>query len=115
MPGISGVVLLSAPVSADLVPPTGTNLLKPAPNKDGWVNSNSVAATISASDSGSGLSQIRYWIDNAPASTSTASTATPIITGEGKHNVGARAIDNAGNVSSQMMSSVWIDVTAPSV
>ena len=66
---ISGVVLLPYPASVDVTPPSGKVTLTPPPNANNWINSNPVLASIAASDgSGSGINQIRYWLDNGTTS-----------------------------------------------
>jgi glycosidase len=116
LPPISGVVLLPVPATVDLTPPTGSMMLQPAANAEGWNNVAQVSVKIAASDSGSsGLDQIRYWVDNGPTSSTSASNASEVVSGEGKHVAGARVLDNAGNVSALISQSVNIDLTAPVV
>jgi hypothetical protein len=86
------------------------------PNGNGWINSSPVSASISASDgSGSGVQQIRYWVDNGSVSSTTTSPASTNVSGEGQHTVGARAIDNAGNISALISAAVNVDLTPPVV
>ncbi|HEX3685445.1 MAG TPA: alpha-amylase family glycosyl hydrolase [Bryobacteraceae bacterium] len=116
LPAISGVLLLPSPAPVDLTPPTGSIALTPMPNGNGWINSSPVSASISATDgSGSGINQIRYWVDNGTPSSSSTSPASTNVSGEGQHTVGARAIDNAGNISALISAAVNIDLTAPLV
>lgn len=113
---ISGVVLLPSPATVDLAPPTGQITLQPAANASGWNNVSSVTANIAASDTGgSGLSQIRYWVDNGPTSSTSASTASIVVSGEGRHIVGVRVLDNAGNIGALVSQPVNIDLTPPAV
>jgi glycosidase len=112
---LSGVILLPYPASVDLTAPTGSIALSPAPNGNGWINSSPVSATISAQDSGSGVGQIRYWVDNGPTAVTSASPASASVSGEGQHTVAARAIDNAGNISALISAAVNIDLTPPTV
>ncbi|MGA8028721.1 MAG: alpha-amylase family glycosyl hydrolase [Bryobacteraceae bacterium] len=113
---ISGVILLPDPAAVDLTPPTGSIGLTPPANGNGWINSSPVTANISASDgSGSGVSQLRYWVDNGAAQSTPTTSASPSVSGEGQHTVGARAIDNAGNISALISAAVNIDLTPPVV
>jgi len=107
---ISGVLLLPAPASVDLTPPTASLSLTPAPNTTGSNNSSPVTVTIIASDTGSGVSQILYWLDGGPVSSVSASTATVSVSGAGAHAVGVRVLDNAGNISQQYTQLVNIDL-----
>jgi hypothetical protein len=75
-----------------------------------------VSASISASDgSGSGVQQIRYFVDNGAVSSTATSPASTSVSGQGQHTVGARAIDNAGNISALISAAVNIDLTPPVV
>ena len=116
LPAISGVLLLPSPAPVDLTPPTGSIALSPMPDANGWINSSAVSASIAASDGpGSGINQIRYWVDSGAVSSTTTSLASTSVSGEGQHTVGARAIDNAGNISSLIAAAVNIDLTPPVV
>jgi glycosidase len=109
----TAVVLLPYPASVDLTPPTGAVSLSPAPNGSGWNNVSPVMANITGSDSGSGVSQITYWVDNGPVSNAAASPVSAAVTGAGQHMVSFRVLDNAGNISSQYNQAVNIDFAAP--
>ncbi len=108
---ISGVLLLPAPASADLTPPTASLSLTPAANANGVNNSSPTSVKITASDSGSGVSRILYWVDGGPVSSAAASTATVSVSGAGAHIVGVRVLDNAGNISQQYTQPVNIDLS----
>ncbi len=113
---ISGAVLLPFPATADLTPPIGSIVFQPKPNAKGWINVSPVSATISASDgSGSGVNQIRYWIDSGATGSAARYTAVITVAGEGQHTIGARVLDNAGNISGLISQAVNIDVTPPTV
>jgi len=112
---LSGIILLPSPASVDLAPPTAILSLNPAANGNGWNNSSPVAVNITASDTGSGVSRILYWIDGGLVSTALGSTTTVNVSGEGAHSVGVRVIDNAGNISQQYTQAVNIDLTPPVV
>jgi hypothetical protein len=111
----SGVVLLPAPATIDLTPPTASISLNPSANGNGWINHSPVTADISGFDSGSGVAALRYWVDNGSVTVVTGLTASVTITGEGTHTIGARAFDNAGNVSTPVSATVNIDLTPPTV
>jgi hypothetical protein len=111
---ISGVLLLPAPASVDLTPPTASLTLNPAPNANGKNNSSPVQVTITATDTGSGVSQILYWVDNSPVTSVAASTTIISVSGAGAHTVGVRILDNAGNISQQYTQAVNIDLSGGS-
>jgi glycosidase len=90
---IGGVLLLPAPATADLTPPTA--VLSVAAAADG------TSVTFASSDTGSGVSRILYWVDGGPVASVAASTATVGISGDGAHIVSVRVLDNAGNISRQ--------------
>ena len=110
---ISGVLLLPAPVSVDLTPPTATLSLMPPANGNGWNNSSPVSVSISASDTGSGVGRILYWVDGGAVSSAAGSAAAASVSGAGAHTVGVRVLDNAGNISQQYTQPVNIDLTPP--
>jgi glycosidase len=110
---LTGVLLLPSPVSVDLTPPTANLSLSPAANGNGWNNTTPVAVNIDASDSGSGVSQILYWVDGGPVSSAAGSAATANVGVAGAHTVGVRVLDNAGNISQQYSQVVNIDLTPP--
>ena len=107
---ISGVLLLTAPASADLTPPTASFSLTPAANTNGVYDRSPVLVKITASDTGSGVGQILYWVDGGPVSSAAASTATVSVTGAGAHTIGVRVLDKAGNISQQYTQSLNIDL-----
>jgi glycosidase len=108
---ISGVLLLPAPASADLTPPTASLSLVPAASSSGRSNRSPVTVNITASDTGSGVSRILYWIDGGPVTSLAASTAVVSVSGSGTHTVGVRVLDNAGNISQQFTQVVNIDLS----
>ena len=112
----SGVVLLPYPASLDLTPPAGNIALQPAANANGWENTSPVAVNISASDaSGSGVNQIRYWLDNGATISAIGTSANTSLSGEGMHLVSVRVLDIAGNISALISQPVNIDLTPPVV
>ena len=111
----TGIVLLPSPVNVDLVPPVASITTTPAANGHGWINASPVTVNLSATDSGSGVQQLRYWVDNGPVTAVAGSTASTQISGQGTNSVGLRALDNAGNISSLVTAAVNIDLTPPVV
>lgn len=113
---VSGVVLLPSPATIDLTPPTAGVALTPAANGNGWINASPVSASITASDTGgSGVSQIRFWMDNGATSSTPNSPVQISVSGEGTHSLGIRVLDNAGNISALIGAPVKIDLTPPVV
>ncbi len=108
---ISGVLLLPAPASVDLTPPTASLSLMPAANSNGVNNSSPVSVKITAGDTGSGVRQILYWVDRGPVSSAATSSASVSVIGAGAHTVGVRVLDNAGNISQQYTQLVNIDLS----
>ena len=108
-------MLLPAPVNVDLVPPIASITTTPPANGNGWINTSPVTVNLSATDSGSGVEQLRYWINNGPVTVAAGSSASTQISGQGTNSVGLRALDNAGNISSLVSLAVNIDLTPPAV
>ncbi len=84
-------------------------------NGNGWINTLPVTVNLSATDSGSGVEQLRYWINNGPVTAVAGSSASTQLTAQGSYNVGLRALDNAGNISALATANFGIDVTPPVV
>ena len=115
LPADTGVVLLPSPVNVDLVPPIASITTTPAANGHGWINTSPVTVNLSATDSGSGVEQLRYWINNGQVTVAAGSSASTQISGQGTNSVSLRALDNAGNISSLASLAVNIDLTPPAV
>lgn len=112
----TGVLLLPAPATVDLTPPTASITLNPPANGNGWNNSVPVVANLSADDgNGSGVSQLRYWVNNGTVTVVAGSSGSAQFSSEGSSSVGLRALDNAGNVSSLASAAVNIDLHPPVV
>jgi hypothetical protein len=111
----TGVVLLPSPVNLDLVPPSAFITTTPQANGQGWINSLPVTVNLSATDSGSGVEQLRYWINDGAVSAVADSSASTQLTAEGTYRVGLRALDYAGNISALATAAFGIDVTPPVV
>ena len=112
---LTGVVLLPAPVTVDLTAPLASISTTPGANGKGWINHSPATVNLSATDSGSGVQQLRYWINNGQVTAVAGSTASTNVSGEGSYGIGLRALDNAGNISSLASLSFGIDVTPPVV
>jgi hypothetical protein len=111
----TGVVLMPAPVNVDLVPPVASITTTPPANGHGWINTSPVTVNLSGTDSGSGVQQLRYWINNGAVTVAAGGSASTQISGAGTNSVGLRALDNAGNVSPLATAAVNIDLTPPAV
>jgi hypothetical protein len=102
-------------VNVDLIPPVESITTNPSANGNGWINSSPVIVNLSATDSGSGVQQLRYWINSGAVTVVAGSSASTQISGEGKNSADLHALDNAGNISSLVSQSVNIDLTPPAV
>jgi len=111
----SGAVLLPFPALIDTTSPTTASNVSPAPNANGWNNTAPVTVMLSGSDSGSGIKELRYWVNGGSVTVVSGSSATITISAEGINTVNVRAIDNAGNISTLESRIVKIDLTQPNV
>jgi hypothetical protein len=107
-PGATGRLSVFKPV-ADLVVPSSE--FQPS-NASAWYTSN-VAASISSSDSGSGVKEIHYSINMGAEQIVSASTATFTLSDNGTHSISYFAVDNAGNSETTQYATVKIDKIAP--
>jgi hypothetical protein len=112
---LTGAVLLPSPVNLDLVPPIASISTNPTANGQGWINSLPVTVNFSATDSGSGVQQLRYWINNGPVTPFAGSSASTQLSAEGYYKMELRALDNAGNISALAKAKIGIDVTRPNL
>jgi len=112
---LTGILLLPAPASVDLVAPTLNLSLSPAANGAGWNNTSLVSANIVASDTGSGVNHVLYWVDNGAVTNVSGASASASVSAQGAHTVNARIVDNAGNISQQYTQPVNIDTSVPVV
>ena len=109
-----GVVLLAYPAPVDLTPPVASATLSPSANSNGWNNSTPVTVTLSATDNGgSGVNELRYWVNTGPTTVVAGPTATLQFSNEGQSTLFDRALDNAGNISALVSQPVNIDLTPP--
>ena len=109
----SGAVLLPFPAAVDLVAPVASVNTSPAPGAGGWHNALPVTVNLSATDAGSGVKELRYWVNDGPVVVAPGAAAGFALLQEGVYTVNVRAVDHAGNVSALVTQSVMIDATAP--
>ena len=110
-----GVVLLPAPAALDTTAPNASINVSPAPNANGWNNTTPVNVSLSATDAGSGVKELRYWVGGGDPVVVQGSNASFGILQQGVYTVYLRAIDNAGNASAVASLVVRIDTTQPTV
>lgn len=97
--------------SIDTTPPVATHSLQGTPGEEGWYGS-VVTVTLSGSDAGSGLAQLRYRLDGG----SEVAYAGPFqVAAEGLTDLTYRAVDNASLSSEPSTAEIRIDTRAPSV
>jgi glycosidase len=111
----TGVVLLAAPASVDTNAPAASINVSPAANAGGWHNAVPVTVNLSATDAGSGVKELRYWVNGGSPVVVAGSAASFQIVQQGVYTVYLRAIDNAGNASAVASLVVKVDTTAPSI
>ncbi|HEX8354720.1 MAG TPA: glycoside hydrolase family 13 protein, partial [Pyrinomonadaceae bacterium] len=111
----TGVVLLPAPAAVDTAAPAADITVSPAPNANGWHNATPVTVNLGATDAGSGVRELRYWVGVGVPVVVAGPTASFQISQQGVYTVFLRAIDNAGNASALASLVVNIDTTAPSL
>ncbi len=114
LPPRTGALLVRGPVRNNLQAPSAVITLSPALNGNGWANS-PVNVQLRADDSGAGIDNLRYWIDDGPVKVEQANWAALPLASEGSYVVGLRATDNAGYVSRQATKVVRIDLHPPVV
>ena len=110
----TGVLLVLGPRRKSAQGPAASIRLSPQPADGGWTNS-TVTAELHADAGGSGLGQLRYWIDDGPVNVVEDGSATLTLSQEGSYAVGLRAIDDAGYVSREATGAVRIDLHPPVV
>ena len=102
--------------AGDTTAPTSSASLSPAPNSNGWNNSN-VTVTVHATDAGSGVYFQTYSATGAGAfgTTTGGATVAPVIAAQGITTVSFKATDNWYNTNSPQAATVRIDKTAPTI
>jgi glycosidase len=111
----SGAVLLPFPALVDTTPPVAASSLSPSPNANGWNKTTPATVTLSGTDGGSGIKELRYWINDGAVTVVAGSSATVTISAEGITTVSLRALDNAGNSSAVESRVIKIDLTQPNL
>lgn len=106
----NGVIFIAgAGALYDFTPPVTT-----ASAPSGWATSDALVS-LAATDTQSGVKEIRYSLDNGPETVVTGAAATYLVTIEGCHTVGYYAVDNAGNAEPARAMTVCVDKTAPAI
>ncbi|MBE1444898.1 OmpL47-type beta-barrel domain-containing protein [Paenibacillus sp. OAS669] len=101
----------TAVVKIDRVPPTA-----PAINRSSssWSSADVTFTLTGAADTaGSGVNRLEFSMTGATTLDWIAYTGTVTVTAEGQTTIKARAIDNAGNISTESTADINIDKTAP--
>ncbi|OGU14682.1 MAG: hypothetical protein A2076_08215 [Geobacteraceae bacterium GWC2_53_11] len=107
------VIISLAATAADTIAPAVTASLSGTKGNNDWFVTNALVSIVAA-DSGSGVKEIRYALDNGAEQVVTGSTVAFTVSGDGSHTVAYRVIDNANNevIGS---SALKIDGTAPAI
>jgi glycosidase len=111
----SGVVLMPAPAAVDTAAPSALINVSPSANAEGWHDAAPVTVSLSATDAGSGVKELRYWVGNGATIVHAGAATSFALTQQGVHTVHLRAVDHAGNASALTTHVVRIDTTAPSI
>src|SRR5205085_12115694 len=104
-----------SPAYVDTNAPFASITVSPAPNAVWWNNTTPVNVNLSATDAGSGVKELRYWVGGGSPTVTQGSTASFQLSAQGVYTVYLRAIDNAGNASALSSLVVKIDTTSPVV
>ena len=101
-------------MTGDVLPPTTTATVTPAPNASGWHNTD-VGVVLSAADNpgGAGVDHILYDIDGGTVSSAVGNAVSLGFVDEGIHTVEFQAVDAAGNIEPAQSIQVMIDKTPP--
>jgi hypothetical protein len=110
----TGVLLVPNGMRDNFAAPAASIRLGSSANSSGWSNT-PVNLDLSASDSGVGIAELRYWADEGVVSAVQGESASLTLANEGVYSVGLRAIDNAGYVSQPATQVVQIDLHPPVV
>ena len=106
-------VLFYVRAGTDTTPPTGSILIK---GGTAWTNSTTTTLTLSATDGGSGVSQMRFSNDNTGWSTwETYGTSKTwaMTAGAGTKTVYVQFRDVAGNASGSFSDTIGVELTPP--
>jgi hypothetical protein len=109
-------VLFDAAVAAvDTTAPVAAASVNPPAGGSGWHNSAPVTVSLTAADGGSGVRELRFWVNGGAVTVVEGGAAGVAVNAEGVTTVSVRAIDNAGNVSEVATQVVKIDLTPPAI
>lgn len=120
-PSNGNPISISAPtLSSDTTPPVTTASVSPAPNANGWNNTN-ITVTLNSTDNelgGTGVKQITYGATGAQTignTTVSGGSATLTISAEGGTTIMFFGTDNAGNIETAKTIAIQLDKTPPTV
>jgi hypothetical protein len=112
----SGAVIFDASsVPVDTNAPVAAIAVNPPADANGWHNSAPVTVNLTATDGGSGVKELRYWINGGGVTVVEGGAASVTVSAEGVTTVSVRAIDNAGNVSGVATQAIKLDLTPPAI
>ncbi|HYP53026.1 MAG TPA: alpha-amylase family glycosyl hydrolase, partial [Pyrinomonadaceae bacterium] len=112
----SGAVLFDADLApVDTTAPVASVNVNPPANANGWHNSAPVTVSLGGTDAGSGVKELRYWVNDGPVTVVEGDAGVVLVNAEGVTQISVRAIDNAGNVSPVATATVKLDLTPPAV
>ncbi|MGB2952711.1 MAG: chitobiase/beta-hexosaminidase C-terminal domain-containing protein, partial [Gaiellaceae bacterium] len=102
-------------VTPDNTAPTTSLQCNGAPCTGGWATSLPVSITLSATDSGSGVANIKYTTDGSdPFTSPTASVYSGAFNVNASTTIEFAATDNVGNTEAPQSTTIQIDLTPPS-
>jgi HYR domain len=96
----------------DTIDPSASHQLSEPANGNGWHKAD-FTVTLSGSDSGSGVREIRYTINGGTEQVASGSSTHISVDTEGIKNISYYSVDNAGNESAVGSVTVRLDKTAP--
>lgn len=117
--GIGDIEAPPYPPPADTTAPITRAVMSPEPTPSGW-HRGDVTVTLSSTDTGVGVKEIRYVVEDLSGDTAPvaviepgASATVPPLTGEGTRRVTYWAVDRLGNAEDAQVLEVRIDRTSP--
>ncbi len=78
-----------------------------------YTNNALAVVTIDAADSGSGVGEIKYGVDNSACPTTYSSPVPMNAAGEGEHRIHYTAVDRVGNAATVRFAWIYLDTTPP--
>jgi hypothetical protein len=97
--------------AVDVTPPVTSYQVDGTPSADGW-HPATVAVTLSAADSGSGVTLTEWSLDSGATWTE---YSEPVALGEGEHSLKFHSTDLAGNVEAAQEIEIRVDLTPPAL